>query len=638
MATFYDTRATRYTGYLAGKEGQANYYGLHPTENAAEIEANQAKQMQQISDIAKTTRNVSGDLIKEFQSGKVSLEDIQNRLQTGTGGAGSVYDPTKGPMINTGGGFQEVKNFQTSPTLGGGFSGTVGGQVYNSQSTTPTAQQVQQQQAGSVQPTNQTGTTGTQTYRYIKSDGSYGTLSATSPTDALSKMPADANKQSGVQLVTSSGGASPTELANQLDTSGGTTEAAGTSTASRQAESMFGSFNPPAQYNSAEEYQRLRIQQGVSNDEGELSALQNDIKTAKEALNQFKQTSTREINMESYLGGISEAERNLNFRLETLSLQEQAVVDRLNYKNSTINTIISLGEKDYEQTYKAYTDEYDRNLKVTQLYNEQLEQEKKDSLTAFTTTYNLLQDSGATITPQLSTQMDTLALKAGLPTGVFQSAMQGLSSTNEKILAPIMVENSSGGKDVYFYTQGKDGTPHLKAVKSISGGTIGGISNISTVGTGVGELTNFISSNKIKFNDKDSSALGVILALDDFAKYNPEGQFEGINPIARLPGRFQSEEGRRNRQFVEAINLTTQQWASGAALTEAQTRQVQKLTPDKNDTDSQVRDKINGLANYMLTQLRATAIKSGRQLPANRIRYDFSGVSDVDFRKMENLI
>lgn len=272
------------------------------------------------------------------------------------------------------------------------------------------------------------------------------------------------------------------QKAKAPDTSGAGTPPVGTSDAERakakadeiakiKAELGAGT-QAPTPYKSADEYQKLRTEQGVVKDEEELSSIRNEAALAKEELNKFKQTSSAGMPEGGYLGGISEAERNLNLRLESLSLRESAVVDRLNNKNSYISTMVNLGQQDYATANAAYTAEYNKNVKAIEMYNTEIDNQQKDALTGFTTITNLLKDQGVgTLTPEISQQLDSLALKAGLPSGLFQTVIKSLG--NEKILAPVTVDNASGGKDVYFYTQGADGVPHLKAVQNLNGGGTG---------------------------------------------------------------------------------------------------------------------------------------------------------------------
>lgn len=233
----------------------------------------------------------------------------------------------------------------------------------------------------------------------------------------------------------------------------------------RQKAELEAGLTEPAPFKSAEEFKKLREEKGVVADEEELSSIQNEARLAKEELNQFKQTSSKEISQGGYLGGISEAERNMNFRLSSLALRESAVVDRLNNKNSYINTVIGLGKDDYTTAKAAYDDEYNKNVKAIDMYNTELDEQQRDALSGFTTMANLLKESGmSTLTPQLSNQLDSLALKAGLPTGVFQQALKGISA-QEKIDNMKVV-----GNNVYMWTTDAQGNPHLKLVQTVSDG------------------------------------------------------------------------------------------------------------------------------------------------------------------------
>jgi chaperonin cofactor prefoldin len=189
------------------------------------------------------------------------------------------------------------------------------------------------------------------------------------------------------------------------------------------------------------------------------------MQAAKDEFNQFKQTSGRELSMGGYGGGISEFERNMNFRMETLARRENQVINRINSSNATINTIMQLTDKKYEMAKDEYDTEYNKNLKAIEIYNSELDDQQKDALTAFTTMGNLLSESGLSeLTPELSTQMDTLALKAGLQPGVFQTALKGLAAKEKMDNMKVV------GNNVYMWTTDAEGNPHLKLIQSVSDG------------------------------------------------------------------------------------------------------------------------------------------------------------------------
>jgi len=130
------------------------------------------------------------------------------------------------------------------------------------------------------------------------------------------------------------------------------------------------------------------------------------------------------------------------------------------------------------------------------------------------------------------------------------------------------------------------------------------------------------AGNVIKLAKKDvpgaSSAIGVMSSLQKFASDNKEGAFIGA---ATVRGRNNLRRGEARKEYInnqsaiDAINLKVQQWASGASLTEEQTKQVKRLVPDKNDTDFKIKEKINNLTQFMQQQVKA-------ELAAKGISYD----------------
>jgi len=135
-------------------------------------------------------------------------------------------------------------------------------------------------------------------------------------------------------------------------------------------------------------------------------------------------------------------------------------------------------------------------------------------------------------------------------------------------------------------------------------------------------------SRVIKASGKDvagaSDVVGVLASLQKIAKDNPEGEFIGAAKGVRF-GQFRGGNARNERLStqgdIEAINLKVQQWASGAALTDTQTEQVKRLAPDKNDTDFQIREKINNLTFFMQQQVRSELAAKGIQYTPTPVDY-----------------
>jgi len=136
------------------------------------------------------------------------------------------------------------------------------------------------------------------------------------------------------------------------------------------------------------------------------------------------------------------------------------------------------------------------------------------------------------------------------------------------------------------------------------------------------------AGNVIKFAKKDvpgaSSAIGVMSSLQKFASDNKEGAFIGA---ATVRGRHNLRRGEARKEYInnqsaiDAINLKVQQWASGASLTEEQTKQVKRLVPDKNDTDFKIREKINNLTQFMQQQVKAELAAKGISYEPTQVDY-----------------
>lgn len=153
------------------------------------------------------------------------------------------------------------------------------------------------------------------------------------------------------------------------------------------------------------------------------------------------------------------------------------------------------------------------------------------------------------------------------------------------------------------------------------------------------QLTSVIEGLGVKDNAKLQDMLGVVSATQALADANTEGKFKGLSLLPRLtPGIFKSQEQISNKGSVEAINLKVQQWASGAALTEAQTKQVAKLTPRVSDSDNEVKKKTNALTNFMLSQARGLLASQGIKYNPSEVDYYNDGITSVSNSALLDMI
>lgn len=163
-----------------------------------------------------------------------------------------------------------------------------------------------------------------------------------------------------------------------------------------------------------------------------------------------------------------------------------------------------------------------------------------------------------------------------------------------------------------------------EVIKSLSGNSNNGqyqASNgagVTSIDKNKSTLTQVFNDSKITPANKTAvgNGLSLLSAAEDLANANPGGKFEGINPIKGMfdwatPNSSKSQRTIKNESLISALDLQTQFWASGAALSPEQTALVQKMIPKKSDSDATVRAKTNQLVNYMLSQSASRLITDG---------------------------
>jgi len=149
-------------------------------------------------------------------------------------------------------------------------------------------------------------------------------------------------------------------------------------------------------------------------------------------------------------------------------------------------------------------------------------------------------------------------------------------------------------------------------VESVYNGELSGVENNNNI------LQGIFRSNKISAANKTFIGNGLSLskAASDLAEANPTGKFASFYPFRKtvdffLPKFLKREKTVSNDALISALDLQTQFWASGAALSEGQTELVRGMIPQKDDTNKAVRQKTNQLVNYMLSQTASRLTTDG---------------------------
>ena len=149
----------------------------------------------------------------------------------------------------------------------------------------------------------------------------------------------------------------------------------------------------------------------------------------------------------------------------------------------------------------------------------------------------------------------------------------------------------------------------------------------TTAQNNIQALQGIFQSSKVSAGNKTSIGNGLALAqaAQDLANANIDGKFSGFSPFRAitdikipltdigLPFREALKRNKtiENESLISALDLQTQFWASGAALSDAQTALVKKMIPTVNNTDTQIKTKVNQLINYMLSQTASRLVTDG---------------------------
>lgn len=134
---------------------------------------------------------------------------------------------------------------------------------------------------------------------------------------------------------------------------------------------LLGVVQAPELPKTADEYARLRREEGVVNDEEELNALQEESMLIKQEVRQFS-AGLSGLPEGGRIGAVSEAERNASFRLEGLAIREMALQNRINSKNAFIENMMRFTQQDFANAQNQYNSEFSKNL---QMYNLVLQEE-----------------------------------------------------------------------------------------------------------------------------------------------------------------------------------------------------------------------------------------------------------------------
>jgi hypothetical protein len=358
----------------------------------------------------------------------------------------------------------------------------------------------------------------------------------------------------------------------------------------------------------AKEYKQQKIaqkQQDVSNYASQLNTI-----VANRDANLLRVEGQGRGIPEVIIGG-QQAQINKEAAIAALPVQAQlaAAQDNLALANQHLTTMVNLKTQDatnqynyktklLDSVYQFATAQEQRRLDQLKVENDRAYQEKQDFI---------------------KTQNAALAqaLGQGAPSSVY-SAIAAATDTKSVITAAGVYNGDVLGRQIQQAQLSKlnqDIAATIEAGKPI---VVQNDPNLSSVENNNATLAQLFKTQKVSAGNRTTIANGLALsqAASDLAAASADGKFKGLYPGRKvvdffLPKFLKRSSTVENESLISALDLQTQFWASGAALSDAQTELVQKMIPTKSDSDSTIRTKTNQLVNYMLSQTSSRLLTDG---------------------------
>lgn len=372
----------------------------------------------------------------------------------------------------------------------------------------------------------------------------------------------------------------------------------------------------------------LRKQQVVNDLTGQLNGIVN-----RGQANQLSLVGQGRGIPEAIIGG-QQAQIGRETAIAALPVQAQlsAAQGNLEMANDNLDTLFKIYSDDAKNEY-----EYKREVKKA-IYEFATEKEKRALEKADKQEERAYQEKKDVLATNKTIAME--AAKNGASAGVLTkisnatSLAEAISAAGSYMLDTQVVKLDNGNTVVV------DGQGRV--IRNLGGASASTGNNFvvtqdilkNTYGNDVVSLiANTIKTSGAKQSQSTNDAINVISGLQQLVKDAPDGVFKGLAPVRLLPNKAKSTEALTNLSNIEAVNLKVQQWASGAALTTAQTKSVEKMTPRRGDTDKQVVAKTNALANYMVSQVSGQLAGQGVGFSIDKVNL-FTKTPEMELKEL----
>lgn len=134
-------------------------------------------------------------------------------------------------------------------------------------------------------------------------------------------------------------------------------------------------------------------------------------------------------------------------RKALLSIQRNSVARRLDNKMSTLQSIMTLTQQDFQNATTEYNSEFSKNLQLINLFKGAESEDKNEAQANLNTMINLASKSGKSwdeMTPSMQQNIASLELQAGIPVGTTKAFM--VSKPQAEVLDKNVITDANGNQ------------------------------------------------------------------------------------------------------------------------------------------------------------------------------------------------
>lgn len=237
----------------------------------------------------------------------------------------------------------------------------------------------------------------------------------------------------------------------------------------------------PEPLNRVEMFERMRAEYGVTGLENTVNSLKAQIEEQVAIKRQRTQSAeAKPVAMGVIAGRVGEIERQEAERIDVLTRQLNTLNDQLNTSYNMIQTYMNYAGLDYQDAVNAYNTEYNKNLQIYKLVDEELDEQTAQARANLQIYMNAIEKGNINYNSLPASQkslITKLEVQSGLPAG-FTSSLKA-TDAGGKVLSTTTRE-VGGQKYVDVVMQMPDGSMKVKsqALGAVSGGT--GSAKVST--------------------------------------------------------------------------------------------------------------------------------------------------------------